>query len=240
MASRNSRCGRARLAPDFVSGGVLSSGIGLVGYIPRVVPEAAQRLSGINRGVANCMDAPRVIPARPDGRPGRQSILPCSPDSRSSGKDQMQGSDGTGSSILADEAERASRLGALRRLDPAVEAGFAARMAGRARRRSISTRSSTQSWSQSVRISTTRSTLPLVSPLRQSAPRERLQKCASPVAQRARQGLGVHEGQHQHLAARGFGDDGRHQPAGVEAGGEFGAAFERLLRRSWDACVGWK
>ena len=79
-----------------------------------------------------------------------------------------------------------------------------------------STISHSASWSQSTRISTTRSTLPDVSPLRHSLPRLRDQKCRLAAPAGGGEGLGIHVRDHQHRAGA-VGHHRRDQPSGCEA-----------------------
>ena len=58
----------------------------------------------------------------------------------------------------------------------------------------------TASWSQSMRISTTRWVWPELSPLRQSAPRERLKYHACPVEMVFASASRIHVRDHEHVA----------------------------------------
>ena len=86
------------------------------------------------------------------------------------------------------------------------------------------------SWSQSMRISTTRWAWPEVSPLRHSAPRERLKYQACPGGDGLGQRFGVHVRDHQHVARGGVGSDAGDEPVGVE--------FRRQRRTFFKVCGG--
>jgi hypothetical protein len=87
------------------------------------------------------------------------------------------------------------------------------------------------SWSQSVRISTTFSNSPEVSPFFHRDWRERLQKWAKPRLLRELQRLGVHEGEHQHRAVTRIRHDRGDEACGIEPRlkrGGFLEAFEAI------------
>ena len=71
--------------------------------------------------------------------------------------------------------------------------------------------------------------MPLVSPFRQSFSRERLQNQAVAARDGAGEGLGVHVGDHQHLAGVGIDGDRDDQAVGIEFRGEGRAGLDGFV-----------
>ena len=76
--------------------------------------------------------------------------------------------------------------------------------------------------SQSSAMRTSRRTLPLVSPFRQSRSRDREWKWTIAGRERGGQGLGIHPGHHQDTPVGDVLHDGRDEPVGAER--DLGAA----------------